>query len=151
MKQSEKDAVLDHFGHMYEKIGSTYTIGRCYGLCLLAESPISQDRFCTELHLSQSVVSTTVRQLLHIGVLEKTRIKGSRKLHYKVPAHAAQLAGSATVAKMTLFEEALVMASLLELGEVATARIKDQRLFYQELSTVVLDFVQTYTERLQES
>ncbi len=59
--------------------GITHSVGRVYGLLYFNEGPMTLDEMKDELGMSKTSMSTAVRQLQELNMVEKVWKKGERK------------------------------------------------------------------------
>ncbi|WP_257351354.1 GbsR/MarR family transcriptional regulator [Pseudalkalibacillus decolorationis] len=69
--------------HLY---GVTPSIGRIYGTLYFENEPMTLDELKEELHMSKTSMSTGVRTLIDLNMVEKVWKKGERKDLYKIKA-----------------------------------------------------------------
>ncbi len=79
---------IEALGAMWERYGSPAGAGRIFGLLLVAERPLTGDEIARTLRVSRSSVSTDIRGLLSLGVVERMRVPGSRAGRYLFSPHA---------------------------------------------------------------
>lgn len=75
-----KAAFAGSVGDLLASWNLPHATGRCYGLLLVADEPLSLDTIATELGLSKGAVSTAVRQLVSWGLARTLPQPGSRRL-----------------------------------------------------------------------
>lgn len=73
---------VEGLGAMWERYGLPRGPGRIFGLLLLAGRPLSAEQIAETLRISRSGVSTDVRALLTLGVVERIRVPGDRTGYY---------------------------------------------------------------------
>jgi len=79
---------IETLGSMWEGYGLARGAGRIFGLLLLAAQALSAEEISEMLRVSRSSVSTDVRQLLSIGLVERIRVPGNRTGYYVFSPHA---------------------------------------------------------------
>lgn len=79
---------VETLGAMWEGYGLPRGAGRIFGLLLLAARALSAEEISATLHVSRSSVSTDVRELLSIGLVERIRVPGDRTGYYMFSPHA---------------------------------------------------------------
>lgn len=79
---------VETLGSMWEGYGLPRGAGRIFGLLLLAARALSGEEISATLHVSRSSVSTDVRELLSIGLVERLRVPGNRTGYYMFSPHA---------------------------------------------------------------
>ncbi|HYK72680.1 MAG TPA: GbsR/MarR family transcriptional regulator [Pseudoneobacillus sp.] len=75
--------VIDSIAQNMNLYGITPSVGRLYGLLFFNEEPMSLDTMKDELGMSKTSMSTSVRQLQELNMVEKIWKKGSRKDLYQ--------------------------------------------------------------------
>jgi DNA-binding transcriptional regulator GbsR (MarR family) len=115
--------MIESWGRQYETLGMTYNFGRCFALAMVATDPLSQEDFAEALGISQSVVSTSLRPLMAIGMLEKVRIPGVRAARYRIPSDAATVLARIQAKRMEILRGLMSEAAALELPEPARERV----------------------------
>lgn len=143
--------VVESFGRLFETLGSGYNLGRCFGYALLAHEPVTQSQLVDALGVSQSVVSTTLRQMTVMGLLEKVRVPGSRAAHYQIPTDAAQLMVESPRRRIAMFTEVLGEASALELAPSARQRVDLFLELYSFLDKHMVDLLTQWRKEHSES
>ncbi|WP_442593857.1 GbsR/MarR family transcriptional regulator [Neobacillus sp. D3-1R] len=71
--------VIDSIAQNMNLYGITPSVGRLYGLLYFNEEPLSLDTMKDELGMSKTSMSTSVRQLQELNMVEKIWKKGTRK------------------------------------------------------------------------
>jgi predicted transcriptional regulator len=79
---------VETLGSMWEGYGLPRGAGRIFGLLLLAAQALSAEEISGTLRVSRSSVSTDVRGLLSIGLVERIRVPGDRTGYYVFSPHA---------------------------------------------------------------
>lgn len=74
------DAIAQNM-HLY---GITPSTGRLYGLLFFSDKPLTLDEMKDELGMSKTSMSTSVRSLLDLNMVEKVWVKGARKDLYTI-------------------------------------------------------------------
>ncbi|GIP19177.1 hypothetical protein J40TS1_48190 [Paenibacillus montaniterrae] len=80
----EKQVFVEKLGIYYEDYGIPRIGGRILGLALVANQPISAEQMANLLKVSRGSVSTNVRLLVSMGLLEKVSAIGDRADYYSV-------------------------------------------------------------------
>jgi predicted transcriptional regulator len=73
---------IEMLGAMWERYGFSRGPGRLFGLLLVAGRPLSAGQISDALRISRSGVSTDVRALLALGIVERIRVPGDRTGYY---------------------------------------------------------------------
>ncbi len=88
MRPSDHPAVrdfLDRFSAMMEPEGLPRPAGRMLGLLFAEGGELTAEQLAERLQISRSNVSTTVRVLESLGVVERTRRPGERQDLFRLP------------------------------------------------------------------
>ncbi len=75
---------IERFGMMSQKDGQPRTLGRIYGLLMLQEGALSLDEMAEGLAISKASVSTNVRRMERLDLVEKIGKRGDRKDYYRI-------------------------------------------------------------------
>ncbi|WP_445488642.1 GbsR/MarR family transcriptional regulator [Niallia sp. 03133] len=78
-----RERVIDAIAQNINLYGVTDSIGRLYGMLLFQENPMTLDEMKEELGMSKTSMSTSVRTLLDLKMVDKVWKKGVRKDLYK--------------------------------------------------------------------
>ncbi len=73
---------IETLGVMWESYGLPPGAGRIFGLLLVADRPLTGEDISRTLRVSRSSVSTDIRGLLTLGVVERMRVPGNRSGYY---------------------------------------------------------------------
>ncbi|WP_211749085.1 GbsR/MarR family transcriptional regulator [Paenibacillus sp. Marseille-Q4541] len=76
--------VIQTVGKNMELYGLTSSAGHLYGLLFFADKPMTLDEMGREMEMSKTSMSTSVRNLLDLQMVNKVWSKGSRKDQYEV-------------------------------------------------------------------
>jgi DNA-binding transcriptional regulator GbsR (MarR family) len=76
--------VIDAIAQNMSLYGVTPSIGRLYGLLFFSDQPLTLDEMKEELGMSKTSMSTSVRSLLDLNMVDKVWVKGVRKDLYSV-------------------------------------------------------------------
>lgn len=76
--------VIQTVGKNMELYGLTSSAGHLYGLLFFANQPMTLDDMGREMEMSKTSMSTSVRNLLDLQMVNKVWSKGSRKDQYEV-------------------------------------------------------------------
>ncbi|MBM7662753.1 DNA-binding transcriptional regulator GbsR (MarR family) [Bacillus mesophilus] len=82
--ERSRTRVIDAIAQNMNLYGVTPSIGRLYGLLFFSDKPLTLDEMKEELGMSKTSMSTSVRSLLDINMVEKVWVKGVRKDLYSV-------------------------------------------------------------------
>ncbi|HEO8422163.1 GbsR/MarR family transcriptional regulator [Niallia sp. FSL W8-0635] len=78
-----RERVIDSVAQNMDLYGVTESIGRLYGMLLFQQNPMTLDEMKEELGMSKTSMSTSVRTLLELKMVDKVWRKGVRKDLYK--------------------------------------------------------------------
>ncbi|MFP3722169.1 GbsR/MarR family transcriptional regulator [Niallia circulans] len=78
-----RERVIDSVAQNMDLYGVTESIGRLYGMLLFQENPMTLDEMKEELGMSKTSMSTSVRTLLELKMVDKVWRKGVRKDLYR--------------------------------------------------------------------
>lgn len=76
--------VIDAIAQNMNLYGIAPSAGRLYGLLFFSDKPLTLDEMKEELGMSKTSMSTSVRSLLDLNMVEKVWIKGERKDLYTI-------------------------------------------------------------------
>ncbi|WP_071394189.1 GbsR/MarR family transcriptional regulator [Bacillus tuaregi] len=76
--------VIDAIAKNMNLYGITPSAGRLYGLLFYSDKPLTLDEMKDELGMSKTSMSTSVRSLLDLNMVEKVWVKGQRKDLYTI-------------------------------------------------------------------
>jgi DNA-binding transcriptional regulator GbsR (MarR family) len=81
--QRARDRCIESMAQNMNLYGITPSVGRLYGLLYFNESPMTLDEMKEELGMSKTSMSTSVRNLQELKMVEKVWRKGQRKDLYE--------------------------------------------------------------------
>ncbi|MBP1942407.1 GbsR/MarR family transcriptional regulator [Cytobacillus luteolus] len=79
-----RNMVIDALAQNMNLYGITPSAGRLYGLLFFSDKPLTLDDMKEELGMSKTSMSTSVRSLLELNMVEKVWVKGERKDLYTI-------------------------------------------------------------------
>ncbi|MFC4324282.1 GbsR/MarR family transcriptional regulator [Litchfieldia salsa] len=79
-----RSMVIDSIAQNMNLYGITPSAGRLYGLLFFSDKPLTLDEMKDELGMSKTSMSTSVRSLLDLNMVEKVWVKGERKDLYTI-------------------------------------------------------------------
>lgn len=82
--ERSRTIVIDTIAQNMNLYGITPSTGRLYGLLFFSDKPLTLDEMKEELGMSKTSMSTSVRHLLELNMVEKVWVKGERKDLYAV-------------------------------------------------------------------
>ncbi|AGC44138.1 hypothetical protein MYSTI_02822 [Myxococcus stipitatus DSM 14675] len=75
---------IESMGLYFERQGSTRISGRIHGLLMLADEPLSLQQIARVLKVSAASVSTNIRAIMSIGLVDPVSVPGDRQHYYVV-------------------------------------------------------------------
>jgi DNA-binding transcriptional regulator GbsR (MarR family) len=81
--QRARTRCIDSLAQNMNLYGINESVGRLYGLLYFTDEPMSLDSMKDELGMSKTSMSTSVRQLQDLQMVEKVWVKGSRRDLYQ--------------------------------------------------------------------
>ncbi|GLX69615.1 GbsR/MarR family transcriptional regulator [Paenibacillus glycanilyticus] len=81
---ASRKRVIDSIGKNMDLYGITLSIGHLYGQMYFENEPITLDQMSQEMGMSKTSMSTGMRTLMDLKMIEKVWGKGSRKDFYEV-------------------------------------------------------------------
>lgn len=78
-----RERVIDAIAHNINLYGVTESVGRLYGALFFQDHPMTLDEMKDELGMSKTSMSTSVRGLMELKMVEKVWKKGERKDLYR--------------------------------------------------------------------
>jgi DNA-binding transcriptional regulator GbsR (MarR family) len=82
--ERSKTKVIDAMAQNMNLYGIPPSIGRLYGLLFFSDEPMTLDKMKEELGMSKTSMSTSVRSLLDLNMVDKVWVKGVRKDLYSI-------------------------------------------------------------------
>lgn len=99
---------IESLGALWARYGVSRGPGRIFGLLLVAGRPLSAEQISGALRISRSGVSTDVRALLTLGIVERIRIPGDRSGYYVFSPQAWERAAAIRGQEARWFRELAV-------------------------------------------
>ena len=96
----EVQRFIENVGLFYERQGIPRIGGRIVGLLLVADSPLSAEQIATTLGVSRASVSTNLRALGTLSLIEPASVPGARCDYYQFSARAWERATQARIQAM---------------------------------------------------
>ncbi|MEP1964844.1 GbsR/MarR family transcriptional regulator [Tateyamaria sp.] len=81
LTQSMQDFIL-HWGDMGQKWGTNRSVAQIHALLHISPEPLTADEICDLLNLARSNVSTGIKELQNLGLVQSTRKLGDRRDHF---------------------------------------------------------------------
>ncbi|MFD0714331.1 GbsR/MarR family transcriptional regulator [Paenibacillus sp. GCM10027626] len=82
--QKARERVIDSIGKNMDLYGITLSIGHLYGLMYFHNGPVTLDELSAKMGMSKTSMSTGVRTLMDLKMIDKVWGKGTRKDLYEV-------------------------------------------------------------------
>jgi len=82
--QKARERVIDSIGKNMDLYGITLSIGHLYGLMYFHKGPVTLDELSAKMGMSKTSMSTGVRTLMDLKMIDKVWGKGTRKDLYEV-------------------------------------------------------------------
>lgn len=79
-----RERVIDSIGKNMDLYGITLSVGHLYGYMYFSDKPVTLDEMSSEMKMSKTSMSTGVRTLMDLKMIDKVWGKGSRKDFYEV-------------------------------------------------------------------
>jgi DNA-binding transcriptional regulator GbsR (MarR family) len=79
-----RDRVIEAIAQNMDLYGMTLSVGHLYGTLFFKDKPMSLDEMVEALGMSKTSMSTGVRSLMDLNMVNKVWMKGTRKDHYEV-------------------------------------------------------------------
>ena len=110
--REEERTFVEQVGLVFEKTGLPRMAGRMFGWLLISDPPYqSASELAENLMASKGSISTTVRLLMQIGLVDQYAIPGERHTHFRLSGEALQ-----RTMKRGLEEEIRMFRELAEKG-----------------------------------
>lgn len=126
---------IERIGLLTEEEGFPRIAGRILGLLLVEEEPLSLDAMMEKLQVSKGSISTNVRLLERLGIIQRVSSPGDRKDYYQLGnepwEHIFEVARQRLRRVLTVVEQEGRM--LPEEREVGRYRLEAWREFYSFL------------------
>ncbi len=121
----QKDAFVEEMGLYFEGAGLTRMAGRVIGWLLVCDPPYLQQSDLVEaLQASKSSVSTALKELSKLALVERFTLPGDRRTYYRTPKDLWTRSMRARMHQITALKE-LSMRGLVSLDD-ATPEIRER-------------------------
>ena len=84
-------AVADAVGALMELWGFRRQLGRVWAVLFLSERPLAAPELCDRLHISTGLLSMSLAELRHWGVVRSAHLPGDRKEHFEAETNVWRL------------------------------------------------------------
>ena len=90
MDELSKDlqSFVERMGLTMERLGTSRTLGRIFGLLLVADDPMSLNEMAAILRVSKASISTNARICEQTGLVMRISIPGDRRTYYEIVSGA---------------------------------------------------------------
>lgn len=145
MQTEREKHFIEEFGLLFDQMGQPRTAGRIMAWLLVCEPPQqTMDELVEALGVSKSAISTTVRMLIQIRLVERISLPGERKDHYRISEDAWTNAWNARMAQVVVLRQ-LAERGLNLLPEENPARrrrletMRDMYAFFEQEMPLLLE------------
>jgi DNA-binding transcriptional regulator GbsR (MarR family) len=145
MQTEREKHFIEEFGLLFDQMGLPRTAGRIMAWLLVCEPPHqTMDELTEALGVSKSAISTTVRMLIQIRLVERISLPGERKDHYRISDDAWTNAWHARMAQVVVMRQVAERGlSLLPEGNPARRKrletMRDMYAFFERELPLLLD------------
>lgn len=106
MTAEQEKHFIEEVGLLFDQLGLPRTAGRIMGWLLVCEPPHqTMDELTEALGVSKSAISTTIRMLIQVRLVERISLPGERKDHYRISDDAWTNAWNARMAQVTVMRQ----------------------------------------------
>ena len=114
---------VERFGLMWERLGSNRSVGRVLAWLMVCEPPEqAAGDIAQALQISQANVSTTLRTLEMLGLVERRSIPGKRPTFFRIPKGAWQKTTGSRLREFDDFMAAAAIGREVMSGQPSTSR-----------------------------
>ena len=145
---------IERTGLAVERLGASRTLGRLFGLLLVAECPLSLDDMAEQLRVSKASISTNARLCEQLGMVRRISLPGDRRDYYEMrPGSFERM----LAARMQVLQQMIDLADegLAAVGPdspAARSRLTEMRDFYQwtgmEMAAILAQWQKQKRQRL---
>lgn len=82
--EKSENRIIETLAQNLELYGVTHSVGHLYGTLIFQDKPMNLDEMGQALGMSKTSMSTGVRTLLDLKMVNKIWMKGTRKDHYEI-------------------------------------------------------------------
>ena len=133
---------------MLEEVGFPHTIARVYTALTLAPGEgLSASDLAEELEISKASVSNATQFLAGIDLVERYRVRGSRKTHYRILKDVWGTILAKKFAAIGYIRRTVEEAITLEPGDKARARLEEMHDVYSFFETEFEEVMSRWNER----
>ena len=125
-------AFVEQMGLVLHRAGGARTLGRLFGLLLVAEKPLSLGDMATLLQVSKASISTNARRCEQVGLVHRVSKPGDRRDYYEIsPGSFGRMLESRDAVIQDLIRLAELGLDAVEAdNQPARARLEEMRDFY---------------------
>lgn len=133
---TEQQRFIEDMGLFFERSGGTRMMGRVLAWLLIAQPPLqSAEELMAALQVSRGAISTTLRQCIERGMVDRISLPGQRRDYYQIrPGAGAQMMQRSVpimTAARVLIERGLAL--LADQPPLARARLDEMHSLYEFL------------------
>jgi DNA-binding transcriptional regulator GbsR (MarR family) len=133
---------------MLEEVGFPHTIARVYTALTLAHGEgLSAGDLAQELEISKASVSNATQFLAGTDLVERYRVRGSRKAHYRILKDVWGTILAKKFAAIGYIRRTVEEAITLEPGDKARARLEEMHDVYSFFETEFEEIMSRWNER----
>ena len=133
---------------MLEEVGFPHTIARVYTALTLAHGEgLSAGDLAQELEISKASVSNATQFLAGTDLVERYRVRGSRKAHYRILKDVWGTILAKKFAAIGYIRRTVEEAITLEPGDKARARLEEMHDVYSFFETEFEEVMSRWNER----
>jgi len=133
---------------MLEEVGFPHTIARVYTALTLAHGEgLSAGDLAQELEISKASVSNATQFLAGTDLVERYRVRGSRKAHYRILKDVWGTILAKKFAAIGYIRRTVEEAITLEPGDKARARLEEMHDVYSFFETEFAEVMSRWNER----
>lgn len=125
-------AFVEQMGLVMDRAGGARTLGRLFGLLLVAGEPLSLGDMATLLQVSKASISTNARRCEQVGLVHRVSKPGDRRDYYEIsPGSFGRMLESRDAMIQEMIRLAEVGLKAIEAdNQPARARLEEMRDFY---------------------
>lgn len=148
MRLSEsQQAYAVEVGTAMERMGMPRTVGRLFGLLLVAEEPLSLDELSRLLGVSKPALSNGIKVYREVGLLRRITRPGDRRDYYEIaPGSFEEVTTRRMDAVAALSDLADRGLHVVDPAGRASERLRRMRSFYRFVADQMNGMLRTWTE-----
>jgi DNA-binding transcriptional regulator GbsR (MarR family) len=139
---------IENMGLVFERFGTSRTVGKLIGLLLIAEEPQSLDDIADLLQVSKASASTNGRLCEQLGLLRRVGKPGHRQTYYELAPNAFE---RTLAVKLKSFDDMIEIArhgmlALDESSRAGRARLSMMIEFYGFLGAEIKNMLERWSD-----